>query len=47
MKKAVLLSLISMIGFSPISHATQVLNGYWAYQDFLDEFPEQRKLTNA
>ena len=47
MKKALLFSLISMVGFSPASQATQVLNGYWGYQEFLDEFPEQRNLTNA
>lgn len=47
MNKALLFSLISMVSFSPVTHATQVLNGYWAYQEFLDEFPEQRKLTNA
>ena len=47
MKKALLFSLISIVGFSPVSQATQVLNGYWGYQEFLDEFPEQRNLTNA
>ncbi|NMU07059.1 ABC transporter substrate-binding protein, partial [Vibrio parahaemolyticus] len=27
--------------------ATQVLNGYWAYQEFLDQFPQQKQLTSA
>ncbi|MGR5206278.1 autoinducer 2-binding periplasmic protein LuxP [Vibrio sp. PNB23_22_7] len=47
MKKALLFSLISMVGISPMSHATQVLNGYWTYKEFLEEFPEQQQLTMA
>lgn len=45
MRKSLLLSLMSIAGFSPVAQATQVLNGYWAYQDFLEQFPEQKQLT--
>lgn len=34
MKKALVFSLISMAAFAPNVQATQVLNGYWAYQEF-------------
>tara|TARA_Y100001956_G_C4125498_1_gene189820 strand:+ start:261 stop:1313 length:1053 start_codon:yes stop_codon:yes gene_type:complete len=27
------------------AHTTQVLNGYWQYEDYLKEFPQQKKLT--
>ncbi|HCE1859568.1 TPA: autoinducer 2-binding periplasmic protein LuxP [Vibrio parahaemolyticus] len=47
MNKALVLSLISIAGMSPASQASQVLNGYWAYQEFLNEFPEQKHLTDA
>ena len=49
MKKALLSSILSLVGFvvSPVSQSSQVLNGYWAYQDYLNEFPEQKNLTNA
>ncbi|HGS5848678.1 TPA: ABC transporter substrate-binding protein, partial [Vibrio parahaemolyticus] len=47
MNKALVLSLISIAGMSPVSQASQVLNGYWAYQEFLNEFPEQKHLTDA
>ncbi|HHF3167019.1 TPA: autoinducer 2-binding periplasmic protein LuxP [Vibrio diabolicus] len=47
MKKALVFSLMSMATVAPIAQATQVLNGYWAYQEFLDHFPEQKQLTNA
>ncbi|PFG57822.1 monosaccharide ABC transporter substrate-binding protein (CUT2 family) [Vibrio sp. ES.051] len=47
MKKALVLSLISMAGITPVVEASQVLSGYWAYQEFLDEFPEQKQLTDA
>ncbi len=47
MKKALVFSLMSMATVAPIAQATQVLNGYWAYQEFLDQFPEQKQLTNA
>ncbi|KPM89385.1 ABC transporter substrate-binding protein [Vibrio alginolyticus] len=47
MKKALVFSLISMAAFAPNVQATQVLNGYWAYQEFLDQFPQQKQLTSA
>ncbi|CAE6931007.1 autoinducer 2-binding periplasmic protein LuxP [Vibrio sp. B1FLJ16] len=47
MKKTFVSSLILMAGIAPASNASQVLNGYWEYQEFLDEFPQQQKLTDA
>ncbi|CAM2769772.1 autoinducer 2-binding periplasmic protein LuxP [Vibrio mytili] len=50
MKKALLFSLISLTGMVPATQAAQaskVLSGYWSYQQFLDEFPQQRQLTDA
>lgn len=47
MKKVLIFSLVFMTGIAPAAHPSQVLNGYWEYQEFLDEFPEQKKLTNT
>ncbi len=47
MIRTFLFSLIFMIGFAPVTNASNVLNGYWEYQEFLDAFPEQQKLTDA
>ncbi|MGY0615363.1 autoinducer 2-binding periplasmic protein LuxP [Vibrio sp. FJH11] len=47
MKKVLIFSLVFITGVAPAAHPSQVLNGYWEYQEFLDEFPEQKKLTNA
>ncbi|MBR9875316.1 MAG: substrate-binding domain-containing protein [Vibrionaceae bacterium] len=47
MKKELIFSLVLMTGIAPVAEASQVLNGYWEYQEFLDEFPEQKQLTNA
>ncbi|WP_372378832.1 autoinducer 2-binding periplasmic protein LuxP [Vibrio natriegens] len=47
MKKELIFSLVLVAGIAPAAHPSQVLNGYWEYQEFLKEFPEQRQLTNA
>ncbi|ANQ23693.1 ABC transporter substrate-binding protein [Vibrio natriegens] len=47
MKKELIFSLVLVAGIAPAAHPSQVLNGYWEYQEFLKEFPEQKQLTNA
>lgn len=47
MKKELIFSLVLVAGIAPVAHPSQVLNGYWEYQEFLKEFPEQKQLTNA
>lgn len=47
MKKELIFSLVLVAGMAPAAHPSQVLNGYWEYQEFLNEFPEQKQLTNA
>lgn len=47
MKKELIFSLVLVAGMAPAAHPSQVLNGYWEYQEFLKEFPEQKQLTNA
>ncbi len=47
MKKELIFSLVLVAGIAPAAHPSQVLNGYWEYQEFLNEFPEQKQLTNA
>ncbi|MFN1648555.1 autoinducer 2-binding periplasmic protein LuxP [Vibrio rotiferianus] len=45
MKKALIFSLFSLIGVSSNAYSTQVLDGYWAYQEYLEQYPNQRALT--
>lgn len=45
MFKASLLSLLSVISLSSHASSTQVLNGYWQYDDYLNSHPKQKALT--
>lgn len=47
MKKTLFLSLL--LGFTPFvsSYSSQVLNGYWHYQEFLNANPQQKALTES
>lgn len=47
MKKELIFSFALAAGIVPASKASHALNGYWEYQEFLDEFPEQQQLTHA
>ncbi|EHA1124647.1 ABC transporter substrate-binding protein [Vibrio navarrensis] len=47
MKKALMMSLLCLANFSANAQTSEVLNGYWAYQEYLERFPEQADLTNA
>lgn len=46
MKKTLFLSLL--LGFTPVasSYSSQLLSGYWHYQEFLNAHPQQKVLTN-
>lgn len=45
MKIALTLSALLLSLYSAHGSAVEVLSTYWRYSEFLDEFPEQRKLT--
>ncbi|UPQ89847.1 autoinducer 2-binding periplasmic protein LuxP [Vibrio sinaloensis] len=45
MSKKLLFSLLSLCSTSVLAQATQVLNGYWQYNEYLDAHPKQRQLT--
>lgn len=47
MYKIPLLSLLALHASAVFAHTTQVLNGYWQYDDFLDAHPTQKRLTDA
>ena len=42
-----LLSLFALYSATSMAHTTQVLNGYWQYDEYLDAHPQQKKLTEA
>ncbi|NVD07959.1 substrate-binding domain-containing protein [Vibrio sp. JPW-9-11-11] len=45
MSKKLIFSLFSLFSTAVFGHATQVLNGYWQYNDYLNAYPEQKQLT--
>lgn len=45
MKKIILSCLLATASFNVSSHTSEVLSGYWAYQEFLEKFPQQGVLT--
>ncbi|ELA4929408.1 autoinducer 2-binding periplasmic protein LuxP [Vibrio vulnificus] len=45
MKKILLTCLLASASFHVSSHTSEVLSGYWAYQEFLEKFPQQGVLT--
>ncbi|KGY11653.1 ABC transporter substrate-binding protein [Vibrio tubiashii] len=45
MAKKIILPLLALFSFSASAHTTQVLNGYWQYDAYLDAHPQQKKLT--
>ncbi|ELP5727178.1 autoinducer 2-binding periplasmic protein LuxP [Vibrio vulnificus] len=47
MKKITLSCLLATTSFNVNAHTSEVLNGYWAYQEFLEKFPRQGTLTEA
>ena len=47
MFKATLLSLAVAVSATSQAHTTQVLNGYWQYDEYLDSHPVQKQLTDA
>ena len=46
MKRLLMLFGLAVFSASALSHGTHVLNGYWEYQDYLSNFPEQKALTD-
>ncbi|WP_299692219.1 autoinducer 2-binding periplasmic protein LuxP [uncultured Vibrio sp.] len=46
MKRLLMLLGILLLSTTSWSHGTHVLNGYWEYQDYLSNFPEQKALTS-
>ncbi|OAJ95839.1 autoinducer 2-binding periplasmic protein LuxP [Vibrio bivalvicida] len=47
MSKKAILPLLALCTFTASAHTTQVLNGYWQYDEYLDAHPEQKQLTEA
>ncbi|KLN63706.1 autoinducer 2-binding periplasmic protein LuxP [Vibrio sp. VPAP30] len=47
MSKKAILPLVALCTFTASAHTTQVLNGYWQYDEYLDAHPEQKQLTEA
>ncbi len=45
MYKFPLLSLLALYASTSFAHTTQVLNGYWQYDDYLEAHPKQKSLT--
>ncbi len=45
MKNLPVLSVLSLVLMPSLTSAAQVLNGYWTYDDYHTQFPEQRVLT--
>lgn len=42
MFKALQFSLLSLFTLTSYAHTTQVLNGYWQYDEYLEAFPAQK-----
>jgi len=47
MSKKAILPLLALCTFTASAHTTQVLNGYWQYDEYLEAHPEQKQLTDA
>ncbi|NOH71372.1 substrate-binding domain-containing protein [Vibrio pectenicida] len=47
MLKVTLLSVALVLPMPSCAHTTQVLNGYWQYDEYLDANPEEKVLTKA
>ncbi|MEZ8101066.1 autoinducer 2-binding periplasmic protein LuxP [Vibrio bivalvicida] len=47
MSKKAILPVLALCTFTASAHTTQVLNGYWQYDEYLDAHPEQKQLTEA
>ncbi|MBU2895200.1 autoinducer 2-binding periplasmic protein LuxP [Vibrio hepatarius] len=47
MLKVMLLSMTLVLTLPSYAHTTQVLNGYWQYDEYLDANPEEKVLTQA
>ncbi|CAK4075766.1 autoinducer 2-binding periplasmic protein LuxP [Vibrio sp. 16] len=47
MYKASLFSLLALASAVSQAHTTQVLNGYWQYDSYLEQHPAQKQLTDA
>lgn len=45
MYKALLLPILTLVSAVSYGHTTQVLNGYWQYENYLKAFPKQKALT--
>lgn len=45
MKKILVSFVLSAVSLHVHSHTSEVLSGYWAYQEFLEKFPQQSDLT--
>lgn len=45
MSKKYLLSLLVFCSSASFAHTTQILNGYWQYDDYLNAHPKQKTLT--
>lgn len=45
MSKKLLLSMIALCSSTSFAHTTQVLNGYWQYDEYLNAHPKQKRLT--
>ncbi|NIY81959.1 autoinducer 2-binding periplasmic protein LuxP [Vibrio hepatarius] len=46
MFKALQFSLLSLFTLTSYAHTTQVLNGYWQYDEYLEAYPAQKALTD-
>lgn len=45
MSKKLIFSILSLCSAASCAEATQVLNGYWQYNEYLDTHPKQKQLT--
>ncbi|MDC5704819.1 autoinducer 2-binding periplasmic protein LuxP [Vibrio europaeus] len=45
MSKKAILPILVLCSFSASAHTTQVLNGYWQYDEYLEAHPKQKELT--
>ncbi|EEX93993.1 ABC-type sugar transport system, periplasmic component [Vibrio orientalis CIP 102891 = ATCC 33934] len=45
MSKTLILSIFALYSSASLAHTTQVLNGYWQYDEYLEAHPKQKQLT--
>ncbi|WP_394126158.1 substrate-binding domain-containing protein [Vibrio hepatarius] len=45
MSKTLILSIFALYSSASFAHTTQVLNGYWQYDEYLEAHPKQQQLT--